>query len=109
MKFKKIIIVLFLLNIFCNSLVFAENNNISEPEVLSKHCICIERTTGQVLFEKDAYTKCAMASTTKILTGILVIENCDLNEEVTISKKAANTGGSTLGIYEGQKLEIPTL
>ena len=80
-----------------------------EPEIQSKHCICIERTTEQVLFEKDAYTKCAMASTTKILTGIVIIENFDLQEEVIISKKAANIGGSTLGIQEGQKITVENL
>ena len=81
----------------------------SEPKTYSKHIICIERTTNSVLYEKDAYSKCAMASTTKILTGIIIIENCDLKEEVEISKKAANTGGSTLGIKEGQKITVEGL
>ena len=61
------------------------------------------------LFEKDAYTKCAMASTTKILTSLIVIEKCDLSSEVEISKKAATTGGSTLGITAGQKMTIESL
>lgn len=87
----------------------SENNYSKEPELFSKHVICIERSTEQVLYEKDAYTKCAMASTTKILTGIIVIENCELNEEVKISKKAACTGGSTLGISEGQILTVESL
>ena len=81
----------------------------SEPKTYSKHIICIERTTNSVLYEKDAYSKCAMASTTKILTGIIIIENCDLKEEVEISKKAANTGGSTLGIKDGQKITVEGL
>ena len=81
----------------------------SEPKTYSKHIICIERTTNSVLYEKDAYSKCAMASTTKILTGIIIIENCDLKEEVEISKKAANTDGSTLGIKEGQKITVEGL
>lgn len=88
--------------------VFAENKD-EEPKILSRHVICIERTTEEVLYEKDAYTKCAMASTTKILTGIIIIENCELNEEVTISKKAANTGGSVLGISEGEILTVESL
>ena len=92
--------------------VLVSSNSIdltSEPKTYSKHIICIERTTNSVLYEKDAYSKCAMASTTKILTGIIVIENCDLKEEVEISKKAANTGGSTLGIKEGQKITVEGL
>lgn len=112
-KIKKMLIIFLIFNIIISCSVFASNDlkeNISyEPDVLSKHCICIERTTGNVLFEKDAYSKCAMASTTKILTGLLVIENCDLKEKVEISKRAANIGGSTLGVMEGQKLSVETL
>lgn len=82
---------------------------IEEPETFSKHIICIERTTGEVLFEKDAYTKTAMASTTKIMTAIIVLENCDLSESVEISSKAANTGGSTLGITAGTTMTMESL
>lgn len=80
-----------------------------EPETFSKHIICIERTTGEVLFEKDAYTKTAMASTTKIMTAIIVLGNCDLSESVEISSKAANTGGSTLGITAGTTMTMESL
>ena len=94
-----------------DSVLVSSNSNYTtkEPDTYSKHIICIERTTNSVLYEKDAYSKCAMASTTKILTGIIIIENGDLNEEVQISKKAANTGGSTLGIAEGQKITVESL
>ena len=81
----------------------------SDVKTYSKHISCRERTTEEILFEKDAYTQTAMASTTKIMTAIIVLENCDLNEEVSISKKAANTGGSTLGISEGTKISMQAL
>lgn len=80
-----------------------------EPETFSKHIICMERSTGEVLYEKDAYTKTAMASTTKIMTAIIVLENCDLTENVEISSKAANTGGSTLGITSGTTMTMESL
>ena len=122
---KKLVVIILIVGILGQgNIVFADDeleedmvwsdNEVQEveanvPSVLSRHCICMERTTGLVLFEKDAYTKCAMASTTKILTGLIIIENCKLNEEVTISKKAANTGGSTLGISTGQKITVEGL
>jgi D-alanyl-D-alanine carboxypeptidase (penicillin-binding protein 5/6) len=126
MKFKKIIIFICILTICFvnisladdetedniiveNEILEASADNTNEPETYSKHIICIERTTQTVLFEKDAYSKTAMASTTKILTGIIAIENCDLNEVVEISSKAANTGGSTLGISAGQKISMENL
>ncbi len=84
-------------------------NITEEPETYSKHIICIERTTNEVLYEKDAYSKTAMASTTKIMTAIIVLENCDLNETVEISSKAANTGGSTLGITSGTTMTMESL
>ncbi len=99
--------------IICVSLFFYDNYSFAQTEedleTNSKHIICIERTTGSVLYEKDGYTKCAMASTTKILTGIIVIERCNLQDKVTISRRASNTGGSTLGIKENQKITVESL
>ena len=50
-----------------------------------------------------------MASTTKIMTAIVVLENTSLSNVVTISKKAANTGGSRLKINEGDKITVNDL
>ena len=81
----------------------------TEPETYSKHIICIERTTSQILYEKDAYTKTPMASTTKIMTAIIALENCDLTEQVEISSNAANVSGSTLGLTTGSIISMETL
>lgn len=51
-----------------------------------------------------------MASTTKILTAIITLEKCEnLNQEITIESKAANVGGSKLGVKVGDKLTINDL
>lgn len=50
-----------------------------------------------------------MASTTKIMTAIVVLENANLNDIVTVSKKAAGTGGSRLGLKSGDKISINNL
>lgn len=89
--------------------IVTSGDSSEEPETYSKHIICIERTTGEVLYEKDAYTKTAMASTTKIMTAIIALERCDLNEVVEISSKSANTGGSTLGIISGTQMTMEAL
>ena len=80
-----------------------------EPEVQSKYAICIERTTNTILYEKDAYEKTPMASTTKIMTAILAIERRNLNEIVTISKNAAKTTGSRFGLEENMKCTLEEL
>lgn len=50
-----------------------------------------------------------MASTTKIMTAIVILENSKLTDVVTISKKAANTGGSRLKINTGDKITVNDL
>ena len=50
-----------------------------------------------------------MASTTKIMTAIVVLENANLKDTVTISKKAANTGGSCLKVKTSDKLTVNDL
>ena len=64
---------------------------------------------GTVLYGKNENNKVKMASTTKIMTATIVIENCDLNETVTVSKKAGGTGGSRLGIKAGDKISVNDL
>ena len=50
-----------------------------------------------------------MASTTKIMTAIVVIENSNLNDVVTISSKAAGTGGSRLGLHTNDTISVINL
>lgn len=75
----------------------------------SKYALVLERSTNTVLFEKNGYTTTAMASTTKIMTAIIALENSNLTDTVTISSKAAHTGGSTLGIYSDTQMTIESL
>ena len=75
----------------------------------SRSCVVIDRVSKQILFGKNENNKVKMASTTKIMTAIVVIENFDLNTQATISKKAAGTGGSRLGLKTGDKITIHDL
>lgn len=50
--------------------------------------LLVESNTGNILYEKNAYKKMYPASTTKILTAIIVLEKCYLNERVTVSNAA---------------------
>lgn len=83
--------------------------NFEVPKLNSKYAIVLERTTSTVLFEKNAYSQTAMASTTKIMTALVAIERSNLSDIVTISSKAANTGGSTLGINANTQYSMKTL
>lgn len=84
-------------------------DNIKIPETNSRACVVIDRNTNTVLYGKNENTVRKMASTTKIMTATIIIENCNLNETTEISKKAAGTGGSRLGLKTGDKITIRDL
>lgn len=82
---------------------------VKEPQINSKAAIVIDRESKRVLYSKNAYEKRAMASTTKIMTAIIALENTRLDEEIIVSKKAAGVGGSRLGLKAGDKITMNDL
>jgi len=81
----------------------------NEPSINARSAIVMDFETGAVLYQKNAFRKRPMASTTKIMTAIIALENCDLNEDVVISQKAANMGGSSMGIRAGSVVKMNDL
>ena len=74
---------------------YIENN---VPKISSNYAVVLDRKSKAVIYGKNEKDKTKMASTTKIMTAIVVIENTNLNNIVEISSKAAGTGGSKLKI-----------
>lgn len=81
----------------------------SEPIINSRSAIVLDRTSKLILYGKNENEKRKMASTTKIMTAIIVIENTNLEETTIISSKAAGTGGSRLGLHTNDKISIINL
>ena len=78
-----------------------------EISILSRYAVVYDRCSGTVLWGKDENTKVPMASTTKIMTALVMLEQLGtdrLNEEVIVSKEAANTVGSRLGLHTDDKI-----
>lgn len=99
------ILFLFVFNL---SISFSSvNSNI--PNINARSCIILDRISKKILFGKNEFNKVKMASTTKIMTATIIIENCDLSQTVIISKKAASTGGSRLGLKANDKITIRDL
>jgi len=71
----------------------------------SSYCV-IDSVTGRILYEKNAHTKRGMASTTKIMTAIVALENSDINSVATVSRKASYTEGSSLYLKAGEKMKV---
>lgn len=75
------------------------SSNLTDEIVLnSRKCVVYDRISKTVIYGKNENVKSAMASTTKIMTATIVLENANLAEVVTVSSKAAGTGGSRLGL-----------
>lgn len=86
-----------------------ETSNSTFPSINSRSYVVIDRKTNSILVGKNEHIKKKMASTTKIMTAIVIIENYNLDTIVEVSKKAANTGGSRLGLKTGDKISIRDL
>jgi len=69
----------------------------------------IDANSGYVMFEQNANEQIRPASTTKILTCIVALENGDLNDKVTVSEDAADVSGSSLDIVEDEEIELGDL
>ncbi len=87
----------------------ASNMDANTLNLNSRSCVVIDRLTKNILYGKNEKNKVKMASTTKIMTAIVVLENSSLDQMVEASKKAAGTGGSRLGLKTGDKITIRDL
>jgi D-alanyl-D-alanine carboxypeptidase (penicillin-binding protein 5/6) len=79
------------------------------PKVGAGAAIVMDAASGRVLYEKNAYTRSSIASTTKIMTAIVAIENGEDDEDVVVSKNAASIWGSRVGLKEGKTYKLGNL
>ncbi len=112
-KFTKTLLHFIFLLAFIFSLFsttsFAETSPIT---TYSPYCILMEASTGKVIYEKDSHTKVPPASTTKIMTAILTLENCALTDTATVSHNAIFSvplGYTHAYLVEGEVLTIDQL
>ena len=77
--------------------------------IKSRAALTIDASTGEILFSKNSNLRLPPASTTKLMTAILAIENEDLSQVVTISKKASHAPHSKAGFKEGDQVTIEGL
>lgn len=80
-----------------------------EPPIRSNVALLCEAETGEILYEKNIHQKAFPASTTKIMTALLALENCEMDEPVTVTRDALNTvtpGSSIAGLQNGEVLTM---
>ena len=78
-------------------------------ETSAASAILMDADSGRVLYEHNADRKMLIASTTKILTALVAIEEGDLHDSVKVSREAAYTEGSAMYLTEGEPLTLETL
>lgn len=108
----KFISIILLGLIFTQVLDISENakaNSSDNFRVNARSAIALDKESGTVLYEQNAYEIVPMASTTKILTSLIAIEQGNLDKKVTISKKAASVRGSTVGYKENEEITLKEL
>lgn len=72
------------------------------PTTYSESIVVMDADTGQILYEKNGDIQCMPASTTKVMTALLVIENLDLNKMIIVGKNPPFTEGASMGFKEGE-------
>ena len=87
----------------------AASDSAEEPNLNSRAAIIYDRNSKEVIYGKEENTKRKMASTTKIMTCMVVLEKGELTDTVIVSKKAAGTGGSRVGLKTGDKVSVQDL
>lgn len=107
------IVVLLVSCIFSKGLVSNAASNteeIKEPDNLYALSACLmDADTGRILFEKKGEEERAMASTTKIMTLLVVLEQGNLEDEVLISENAARQPDVQLNVCTGEKYKLEDL
>lgn len=75
------------------------------PDIDATNAIVMSKD-GSVYYARSADEQVKIASITKVMTAILAIENCKMDEKVTVSNAAATVGNSTAGLLEGDELTV---
>lgn len=110
-KLKKLMVLIFIVMVvlFNTSYVLADSQ---KPNLVSKAAILMDNKTGKILYAKNENEKMYPASTTKIMTAILTLENCHLDEVVTVSYDAVMSipdGYSSAFLQVGEQLTVEQL
>jgi D-alanyl-D-alanine carboxypeptidase len=110
-------VVAFLLGVFILMIpspilkVYAGSNTAEAvpPSITSQAVVVMDADSGVVLYEKNGYTPYMPASTTKMMTALLAIENLKLDQMVTVGAKPPFAEGASMGFWEGEVISVSDL
>lgn len=81
----------------------------SRPEINAESGIILDANTGAILYKKNIHTKLPIASITKIMTAMIILEQNDLSETVTVPSDIGSIGGSSMYLQANEQISVQNL
>lgn len=95
--------------LLCSIFLWSATTIKTHAQNSAKAAITIEAQTGISLYEKNADEQLPMASTTKIMTALVALENADINQTFTVSETACKVEGTQIGLLAGDQISLNDL
>lgn len=95
--------------LLCSIFLWSATTIKTHAQNSAKAAITIEAQTGISLYEKNADEQLPMASTTKIMTALVALENADINQIFTVSETACKVEGTQIGLLAGDQISLNDL
>ncbi len=106
---KKIVTILLMAFVLINAVPAISYGATEPPTIIGETAVVIDARTGQVIYNKNMDEQRYPASTTKVITAILALENLDLSKTVTIDAETPFTEGSRVYLLEGEQITVEQL
>ncbi len=105
---KRMYIILICIIGIMSTVSYGEENN-TQPEISGQSVIVMDAGLGRIMYEKDIHKKLPMASTTKIMTALLAIENIPLDKKIKINPEAQGIEGSSIYLTANERIKARDL
>ncbi len=84
-------------------------SRIPKPKITAVSALSYDLTENKLIYEKDIKRRLPLASLTKIMTSVIALENMPLDQELKVSKRAAEIGENSMGLPFGETLKLKDL
>ncbi len=79
--------------------------NVDNPDILAKSAVLFDTRSGKFLFQKNLHTPLPIASLTKLMTAVVLLENLDMAKNVKVSVENVNVDGFGADLYRGEVIK----
>lgn len=107
--FKRILLSTLLISSIFTSINFSKVKASELPPIYSEGAVLMDGRTGKILYSKNEHTQYEPASTTKVMTALVVLENVKLTDKVTVGENPPLVDGSAIGIQKGEIYTVEEL